>query len=84
MLSIFEDERRENGRISPYPFGTERIWPGIARGDMGGAPPDHLSGGRPRGPRGEALWWLAPRRLRLLALGQSRSRQARNLTVNRA
>ena len=47
MLGIFEDVRRENGRISPYPFGTERIWPGIARGDMGGAPPDHLSGGRP-------------------------------------
>ncbi len=84
MLGIFEDERRENGRISPYPPGTGRIWARIARGDMGGAPPDRLSGGRPRGPWGEGLWWSAPRRLRLLALGQSRSRQARNLMVNRA
>ncbi len=63
MLSIFEDERRENGRISPYPSGTERIWPRIVVG--------------------EGLWCSAPRRLRLLALGQSHSRQARNLTVNR-
>ncbi len=64
MLGIFEDERRDNGRISPYPPGTGRIWPKIVVV--------------------EGLWWSAPRRLRLLALGQSRSRQARNLVVNRA
>ena len=33
MLSIFEDEGRENGRISPYPAGTGRIWPRIVVGN---------------------------------------------------
>lgn len=28
MPGVFEDERREYGRISPYPYGTGRIWPG--------------------------------------------------------
>ena len=63
MPGIFEDERRENERISPYPTGTGRIWSRIVVG--------------------EGLWWSAPRRLHLLALGQSHSRQAHNLMVNR-
>ena len=53
------------------------------RGRGGCAPPEQPCGGRPRGSRGEGSWWSAPRRPCLPAPGQSRSRQARNLIVDR-